>query len=89
VIVGVSAGGLSDQRATPVNASVSGVEIQAQSLENIIAGIWLSRPDWAIGAELLLAIAMALIIALLLPHLGAVVAALGTIVMVAEHHGER
>jgi len=81
VIVGASAGGLSDQRATPIDASVSGVEIQAQSLENMIAGIWLSRPDWAAPVELLLAIATALIIASLLPHLSAVAAAIGTLLM--------
>jgi adenylate cyclase len=83
VIVGVSAGGLSDQRATPVDASVSGVEIHAQALESIVAGAWLVRPDWARGAEQILAIALALITGALLPRLGAIVAALGVALVIA------
>jgi adenylate cyclase len=83
VIIGLSAGGLSDQRATPIDASVSGVEIQAQALETMIAGAWLVRPDWAPGAEIILAIALALMTGLLLPRMGAIVAALGTALIVA------
>lgn len=83
IIIGVSAGGLSDQRATPIDASVSGVEIQAQVLESIIAGAWLGRPDWAPGVELLLAIAMAFLMGTLLPRLGAINAALGALLMIA------
>jgi len=83
VIIGVSAGGLSDQRATPVDASVSGVEIHAQALESIAAGVWLVRPDWARGAEQILAIALALITGVLLPRLGAIAAALAVALLIA------
>jgi adenylate cyclase len=82
IIIGVSAGGLGDQRATPINASVSGVEIQAQALETIIAGIWLARPDWAPGTELLLAIAMALTMGTLLLRLSAIFAATAAIMII-------
>src|SRR5262249_51302242 len=47
VIVGISALALRDQRATPVDASVAGVEIHAQVIEQVLAGAWLVRPDWA------------------------------------------
>jgi adenylate cyclase len=77
IIIGVGAGGLSDQRATPINASVSGVEVQAQALEGLMAGGWLVRPDWAEGSERLLAVAIALITGFMLPRLSAIAAALG------------
>ena len=83
VIIGVSADALSDQRATPIDASVSGVEIHAQALESIAAGAWLLRPDWARGAEQILAIALALTTGALLPRLGAIVAALGVALVIA------
>src|SRR5262249_32164865 len=41
VVVGISALALRDQRATPVDASVAGVEIHAQVIEQILAGAWL------------------------------------------------
>jgi adenylate cyclase len=53
VIVGASASLLSDVIATPLNSSTSGVEAHAQLLEQILAGVTLIRPDWALGAELL------------------------------------
>lgn len=52
VLVGSSAPGLMDLRATPLEPSVSGVEIHAQALEQMLAGEHLVRPDFATGAEL-------------------------------------
>ena len=51
VIIGTSAAGLVDLRATPLDASMAGVEILAQVIEQILAGQWLARPDWARGSE--------------------------------------
>ncbi len=83
VLIGTSAPGLRDQRATPVDASVAGVEIQAQVIEQVLSGAWLVRPDWSGGAELLLAAALALCVGLALPRVTAAtgaVAAGGVIV---------
>src|SRR5262249_51515762 len=69
VIIGTSAAGLRDERSTPVDTIVAGSEIHAQVLEQIIAGAWLARPDWAEGAELMIALALALAFAILLPRI--------------------
>jgi adenylate cyclase len=77
VVLGTSAVGLRDQRSTPVDASVAGVEIHAQVLEQILAGAWLVRPDWSGGAELLLSIGLALAFGMLLPFVSALSGAIG------------
>ena len=56
ILIGSSATGLLDLRATPLDASVPGVEIHAQALDQMLAGDGLVRPAWATGAELLLII---------------------------------
>ena len=54
VLIGASAQGLFDIRATPLDASVPGVTVHAEVLEQVIAGDFLSRPDWMKGLEFLL-----------------------------------
>ena len=51
VLVGSTAEALRDIRATPLSPNMAGVEVQAQFLEQMIAGQFLQRPDWASGAE--------------------------------------
>lgn len=53
VLVGSSAQGLFDIRATPLQAAVPGVEIHAEIIEQVAAGQYLTRPDWALGLEVL------------------------------------
>lgn len=55
VLVGSSASALSDIRSTPAQSSVPGVEIHAELLEQMVAGVSLVRPDYAPGLELALA----------------------------------
>ena len=52
IFIGSSAAGLLDLRATPLDASVPGVEIHAQAVEQMLAGEHLQRPAYATGAEL-------------------------------------
>ena len=76
VLIGPTAIGLHDLQATPIGQLMSGSEIHAQLLENLIDGTWLRRPAWASGAE---ALALLLLGALLLratPRLKPVTAAL-------------
>ncbi|SMF14578.1 adenylate/guanylate cyclase [Tistlia consotensis] len=76
LLVGTSAQGLRDQRATPLSGSVAGVEIHAEALEQMLAGTFLTRPDWAEGAEIVALVLLGLLFVLLLPLAGALWCAL-------------
>ncbi|WP_457597366.1 CHASE2 domain-containing protein [Hydrogenimonas sp.] len=52
VLVGTSAPGLADLRATPVSRSFPGVEIHANALDNLLNRDFIARPDWLEGATL-------------------------------------
>jgi adenylate cyclase len=70
VLVGTSAAGLKDIRATPLNAAVAGVEVHAQLIEQSILQDFLRRPDWADGAELLYVLVLGILLIVALPRLG-------------------
>jgi adenylate cyclase len=59
VLVGTSAAGLANSRATPMNPFEPAVNIQAQAIEQILLGTYLSRPAWFAGAEVAAGIALA------------------------------
>ena len=79
VLVGTSAPGLFDLRATPLGSVVAGVEIHAQAIEQIIAGNMLHRPDLSTGLEVVFTTLAGLLLAILVlrsgPVLGAVMGA--------------
>ncbi len=54
VLIGTSAAGLLDLRATPFDSVYPGVEAHANALDNIIRGDFLYRPSWAEGANVAL-----------------------------------
>lgn len=83
VLVGTSAAGLMDTRATPIDAAVAGVEIQAQLIEHMVTGANLVRPDWARGAEMVLTAVLGLLLALVLPRVSALVAGVAGLGVVA------
>ena len=84
VLIGTSATGLFDVKATPVEPVMPGVELHAQALENILARTSLERPSYAVGAEICLAILVGLIFIVLVPILGAFpVAGLGSAIAAA------
>ena len=77
VLVGTSAAGvINDQRATPLSPAVPGVEIHAQLIDEILQGDFLTRPDWAIGAEILFALVVGAALIFVLPRIGALPSAL-------------
>ncbi len=76
VLVGATASGLRDIRATPLDPVAPGVAVHAQIIEQILLGQYLERPDWATGAELLYLTSLGLLLVLLIPRLGAVGTAL-------------
>jgi adenylate cyclase len=71
VLVGTSAVGLEDFRATPVAAFMPGVEIHAQIIENILTQQFLHRPAYAVGMELVFVLAAGLFVVWLVPRIGA------------------
>jgi adenylate cyclase len=50
---------------------VPGVEIHAQLIDDILQGDFLTRPDWAVGAEILFALLVGSGLVLVLPRIGA------------------
>lgn len=96
-IVGVSATGLLDIRATPLHVATPGPLIHAQAIEQIVSGAFLVRPDWASGAEWGLMAALALGLAVTLCYLpplvgaglgvGALALAVGASWLAFAHHG--
>jgi adenylate cyclase len=76
VLVGTSAPGLFDLRATPLDAAVAGVEIHAQAIEQILLGEHLRRPDFATGAELSFFILFGLLLSAMVYRAGAIWSAL-------------
>ncbi|MCU9839115.1 adenylate/guanylate cyclase domain-containing protein [Ruegeria sp. WL0004] len=85
VLVGTSAIGLEDFRATPLGVPMAGVEIHAQLLENVLAGTLLKRENIADGKELLTAAAMTILVIALAPMLHAGVLIISTLVLVSAY----
>jgi adenylate cyclase len=71
ILIGSSAPGLFDTRATPLDAAVAGVEIHAQTIEHILTGNYLSRPDYAPALEQFVVLALGLGLAFLMPRISA------------------
>jgi adenylate cyclase len=73
VLIGTSAIGLLDLKTTPVDAAIPGVEVHAQILENVLSKSSLVNPNYAIGAELAIAVLFGLAIIIAAPMLSATV----------------
>jgi len=71
ILVGTSASGLLDIRATPLESAVPGVDIQAQVLERILTGQFLYRPDYALALEELVTLVFSIVLAIVLPVVSA------------------
>jgi adenylate cyclase len=76
VLIGTSAPGLFDLRATPIDTSIAGVEIHAQAIEQINAGDVLHRPDLSTGVEVVFTVISGALLAFLVRRSGAVFGAL-------------
>jgi adenylate cyclase len=84
VLVGSSAAGLNDLKATPISPDMPGVEIHAQLIEEILQQDFLFRPDWGTGAELLFGVFFGIIVILAIPLVGALPsAAVAGVAMIA------
>ncbi len=67
VLVGTTAPGLLDLRATPVESVYPGVEIHANLIAGILDGMIKERPAWAGGAELVLLLVLTGLVLFFLP----------------------
>jgi len=76
VLIGTSAIGLLDSKTTPLDPILPGVEVHAQILESVLTKSLLVHPDYAIGAELTVAILFGLAIIIVAPMLSATVVVL-------------
>ncbi len=68
-IVGTSAAGLLDLRATPVGESYAGVEVHANTLAGILEQRVKTKPDYALGLEVLQLLVLAILMAFIYPRL--------------------
>jgi adenylate cyclase len=71
ILVGTSAPGLLDLRATPVDAAVPGIDIHAQLLEHLLTGKFLERPDYALALEEFIILVLGIMLAVALPRVSA------------------
>ncbi len=79
VLVGGSAVGLQDLVSTPLTERTAGVNVHAAAVEQMLAGHFLERPDWASALEGVLALLLGVALALMLPRLGAGLGALAAL----------
>jgi adenylate cyclase len=83
VLIGTSAIGLLDLKTTPVEAAMPGVEVHAQILESVLTKSILEQPNYAIGAELSVAVLSGLAIIVAAPMLSATIVVLLGAVLIA------
>jgi adenylate cyclase len=83
VLIGSSAAGLRDIVATPLTASLPGVRVHAEIIDQILGETFLTRPDWAKGAEVVTALFLGVLLLFLERRAGALVSAFGLVALVA------
>ena len=83
VLIGTTAAGLLDLRATPVQGIYPGVEIHANIISGILDNSIKQRPDYSFIVEILMLLIIGLLLALFLPVLNPIKATLLTIAALA------
>ncbi len=76
VLVGTTAPGLLDLRATPVGETYPGVEMHANMISGLLEGRLFVKPDYAVGYEVVILLVAGLTLAFVLPLFSAIVAVL-------------
>lgn len=69
VLIGTTAQGLFDLRATPIQAVYPGVEVHANIIASVLDNSFPMEPAWATGADFLLSLLVGVSLALLFPRL--------------------
>jgi adenylate cyclase len=86
-IVGVTATGVFDLRATPFAPVYPGAEVQATALDNILRNRFITRPGWASLADQIAIVLLGTVTALAVAHLGAVSGLLAALALAAAYVG--
>lgn len=81
VLIGTTAPGLLDLRATPVGEAYPGVEIHANLIAGMLDGTIKQKPSYVLGAEVVLLLLAGLVMVLLLPLLSPLRATLASLVV--------
>ncbi|HKA38899.1 MAG TPA: adenylate/guanylate cyclase domain-containing protein, partial [Burkholderiales bacterium] len=81
VLIGTTAPGLLDLRATPVDPVYPGVEVHANMISGMLDGDLKQRPGYVLGAEFLLLLATGLAMGLALPLLNPLTSTLTTLLV--------
>ncbi len=79
VLLGTSAQGLSDLRATPIQENLPGLEIHANLISGILDENIMSAPDSVIGLEIILLIIIGVLMIIVLPLLAPLTATIATV----------
>ena len=69
VLIGATAAGLGDMRVTPVGPVYPGVEIRANTIQNLIDNDFIRHPSWMLLLDLALMLALGFLFTWFLPHL--------------------
>jgi adenylate cyclase len=91
VLVGTSASGLLDLRATPFESTYAGVEVHTTAMENITNQSYITHPSWVEAVDILIIFVLLLLIVFLFLFLGALktaimsVATIGAFIYVAYY----
>jgi adenylate cyclase len=72
-IVGTSAAGLRDLKATPIYPELPGFEVQATALENMLSNDVLREPRWMFTVSLVSMTVLGILLALLISRMGAII----------------
>jgi adenylate cyclase len=86
-LVGATASGLFDLRATPVNSVYAGVEVHANMIAGILDRKIPQKPPYMLGAEVMLILGIGLLLAIMIPMLSAVWATLSSFIAFAAVSG--
>ena len=68
ILIGTSAAGLKDLRATPFESVYPGVEVHANAIDNIIAGDFIYKASWADGLNILLIFTLSFVVVFLITY---------------------
>lgn len=71
ILIGSSAAGLGDDKVTPIEGTLPGVEIHAQILDMLLTQSYLTRSNIALTQELIVILLLGLFIIFLVPFFGA------------------
>ncbi len=85
VLIGATAQGLGDFRTAPVGAVFPGVEIRANTMQNLIDGNFIQRPGWMFVFDVALMLTLGGLLVALLPRLGVRLSAFVTLALAAAY----